>query len=98
MKTLIVAITAFTVGIVFSACATPIFPYNYYAVDLPEQKLLGPASGAYGDQELAICEPNTVSKAPCIGMLTPDFLQLKQKYLDLEQQVIDLQKQLAACK
>ena len=88
----------FLIGLIFSvviaACATNPFPYDYYTVDLTDQKLLGPSSGAYPDLPLSACAPSETSKAPCIGLLTPTFEQLQKAYLDLQDQLIACQKQV----
>jgi hypothetical protein len=92
------AYLAFIIGVLLGsavvACATNPFPYNYYGVDLKDQKLLGPSSGAYPDLPLATCDATAVSASPCVGMLTTTLETLKVNYEDLQDQLIACQKQL----
>lgn len=88
----------FLIGLIFSvaiaACATNPFPYNYYGVDLKNQKLLGPASGAYPDLPLSTCDATAASASPCVGMLTTTLETLKTSYEDIQDQLIECQKKL----
>lgn len=84
-------------GMVLIACSTTNpFPYNYYGVDLKDQKLLGPTSGAYPDLPLEVCDPTQTSFAPCMAMLSTTLEQLKSNYENIQNELIECQKKVAS--
>jgi len=74
-------ILGFSFGIMLSAClASNLFPFRYYSLSANsyEGMLLGPSSDQ--DLLLKICAPTDADKAPCMVMLTSEFLRLKQAH------------------
>lgn len=72
----------FLLGIMFSAClASSSFPFHYYALSAAsyEGKLVGPSEDK--DLLLSMCAPKEGDKAPCMVMLTSDFMRLKESHL-----------------
>jgi hypothetical protein len=88
----------FLIGLIFSvaiaACATNPFPFDYYGVDLKDQKLLGSPTWGYPDLPLSTCDATAASASPCVGMLTTTLEQLKTSYEDIQDQLIECQKKL----
>lgn len=81
-------------GVLVTACASAVFPYHYYGLDLKGGKLLGPSP----DQDLLLenCDATPSDASPCVAMMSPAFLELKKDYLDTKNQLISCQQQLAA--
>lgn len=83
---LLIGITIGTlIGALFSSCASaPKFDYKYYALHLHEYEgtLRGPEPAF--DLSMAICRPGETDQAPCIVMITKDFLEMKSKFKSLE--------------
>jgi hypothetical protein len=74
-------VLGFCFGIMLSSClASNLFPFRYYSLlaNSYEGMLLGPSSDQ--DLLLRICAPNEGNKAPCMVMLTSEFLRLKQDH------------------
>lgn len=90
------AIYGFLIGastaLLASACATNPFPYNFYTVDLKDQKLQGPTSGDYPDLPLSVCEATAVSQSPCVAMMTDQYFQLQENYENLQNELVACQK------
>lgn len=88
---------SFGVGILFglmlAACAGATFPYKYYGIDLEDSKLLGPKPS--DDVELAVCKATAGNQAPCVAMMSDEFLSLKKDYMDAQNQLSACQHQLA---
>ena len=69
-------------GIMFSAClASSPFPFHYYALSAAsyEGKLIGPTEDK--DLLFKLCSPSDSDKAPCMVMLTADFMRLKETHM-----------------
>jgi len=81
-------------GFMVSACASAVFPYHYYGLDLKDGKLLGPTEA--DNVDLAVCNATSADQSPCIAMITSSFLEMKKDYKDTKNQLIACQQQLAA--
>lgn len=77
-------------GVMVTACASAVFPYKYYGLDLKDQRLTGPTSS--DDLDLAVCNSTAVDQAPCTAMMTDAFLALKKSYKDLQNELIACQQ------
>lgn len=82
-------------GLLLAACAGAQFPYQYYGMDLTDQKLLGPTA-ADDLSLLTTCQATASDASPCSAMLTSEMLALKQDYINTKNQLNDCQQQLAA--
>lgn len=69
-------------GVILSSClASSPFPFRYYALQSAsyEGKLTGPTEDK--DLLFSMCAPSEGDKAPCMVMMTADFMRLKESYL-----------------
>lgn len=82
-------------GLLLAACAGAQFPYKYYGVNLNAETLQGPTPA--DDLGLvSTCAANSSDASPCTGMLTSQFLALKQDYINKANELETCQQQLAA--
>jgi len=74
---------AFLLGVIVSACASPIFPYRFYGLDAVnyDGTLKGPKPAQ--DLNLKECQPPITQpdKAMCMVVKTQDYLLLRNDYL-----------------
>ena len=78
-------IMGIVLGVILSSClASSPFPFRYYALNAAsyEGQLVGPTEDK--DLLFSMCAPSEGDKAPCMVMLTADFMRLKESYLKCE--------------
>jgi hypothetical protein len=82
-------------GLLLAACAGASFPYHYYGIDLSDSLLKGPTT--QDDLSLsATCMPTSGDASPCTGILTSEFLALKQDYINTKNELNSCQQKLVA--
>jgi hypothetical protein len=74
-------------GVLVAGCAAGTFGYKYYGLeaDRYDGRLLGPSEAE--DRPFADCTPTASNKGPCIVVLTPEFLRIKQEVLELRERL-----------
>lgn len=87
-------VSGFIAGVIISGCLSAQFPFKYYTLEAKsyEGKLLGPTSDR--DLLLTLCSPSEADKAPCMVLLTSEFLRLKDAYLKCQDDLKSAQRGL----
>ena len=75
-------------GLVLISCAS--FSYQYYGLDLPNQKLLGPTEKE--DKPLTVCNPNDTANFPCVVLFQDEFFKLAQENAELKERLKDCEE------
>lgn len=81
-------------GFMVSACATAVFPYKYYPLNLAGGLLEGPTHA--DDLPLSECNATATDASPCTVVKAAAMLELKRDYIDTKNALIACQQQLAA--
>lgn len=81
-----------TFGVLVTACASAVFPYHYYGLNLKDGLLMGPT--AADDLPIAECNATATDASPCSVVKTAAMLELKRDYIDTKNALIACEQQL----